>query len=251
MGGKTYEGRFLREISFPLGGIGAGSIGLAGNGRLIDWETFNRPNRQSVNGYTNFAIKAERDGEVRDAIQGNIAVLKSYTCMRLTKGEFYAFEYTAAFNMLMHATENEALEIVRAVRERYDGYKRNPWSEIECGTSYARAMASYSFVIAYSGFTYDLSERYIGFDPVHFGEGYSTFWSVGKAFGKFMFRSGEITLEVLYGEIKLKRLGLPESVKRIIECNISYTFTDGAAEVAFTGRAGDKLIFGIDSQCLY
>ena len=79
MGGKTYEGRFLREISFPLGGIGADSIGLAGNGRLIDREIFNRPNRQSVNGYTNFAIKAERDGEVLDAIQGNIAVLKSYT----------------------------------------------------------------------------------------------------------------------------------------------------------------------------
>ena len=88
MGGKTYEGRFLREISFPLGGIGADSIGLAGNGRLIDREIFNRPNRQSVNGYTNFAIKAERDGEVLDAIQGNIAVLRSYTCMRLTKGEF-------------------------------------------------------------------------------------------------------------------------------------------------------------------
>ena len=88
MGGKTYEGRFLREISFPLGGIGADSIGLAGNGRLIDREIFNRPNRQSVNGYTNFAIKAERDGEVLDAIQGNIAVLKSYTCMRLAKGEF-------------------------------------------------------------------------------------------------------------------------------------------------------------------
>ena len=88
MGGKTYEGRFLREISFPLGGIGAGSIGLAGNGRLIDREIFNRPNRQSVNGYTNFAIKAERDGEVLDAIQGNIAVLKSYTCMRLRKENF-------------------------------------------------------------------------------------------------------------------------------------------------------------------
>ena len=116
MGGKTYEGRFLREISFPLGGIGADSIGLAGNGRLIDREIFNRPNRQSVNGYTNFAIKAERDGEVLDAIQGNIAVLKSYTCMRLTKGEFYAFEYAAAFNMLMHATENEALELQREER---------------------------------------------------------------------------------------------------------------------------------------
>lgn len=70
---REYEGRFLREISFPLGGIGSGSIGLSGNGRLTDREIFNRPNKQSVNGYTNFAIKAERGGAVSDArlLQGD------------------------------------------------------------------------------------------------------------------------------------------------------------------------------------
>ena len=144
--------------------------------------------------------------------------------------------------------EKEALEIVRSVRARYDGYKRNPWSEIECGASYARAMASYSFLLAYSGFTYDLAEGYIGFDPVHFEEGYSTFWSVGEAFGKFTFSNGSITFAVLYGEIELKRLGLPGSVKKITECNIPYTFRDGAVEVAFKGKAGDRLIFRIDSE---
>lgn len=156
------------------------------------------------------------------------------------------FEYAVACNMLMHGMENEALEIVRAVRERYDGYKRNPWSEIECGASYARAMASYSFVIAYSGFTYDLSEGYIGFNPVRFENGYSTFWSVGKAFGKFMFRDGEIILEVLYGKIELKKIGLPESVKKITECNIPYKFADGAAEVAFKGESGSKLVARVE-----
>lgn len=156
------------------------------------------------------------------------------------------FEYAVACNMLMHGMENEALEIVRAVRERYDGYKRNPWAEIECGASYARAMASYSFLLAYSGFTYDLAEGYIGFDPVHFEEGYSTFWSVGEAFGKFMFRDGEIILEVLYGKIELKKIGLPESVKKITECNIPYKFADGAAEVAFKGESGSKLVARVE-----
>ena len=47
--------------------IGTGSIGLAGNGRLVDWEIFNRPSKGSVNGYTHFAIKASRDGVTRDA----------------------------------------------------------------------------------------------------------------------------------------------------------------------------------------
>lgn len=31
-----YTGERTRHISFPLGGIGAGGIGLAGNGHLVD-----------------------------------------------------------------------------------------------------------------------------------------------------------------------------------------------------------------------
>ena len=40
-----YTGERTSEISFPLGGIGTGSIGLAGNGRLVDWEIFNNANK--------------------------------------------------------------------------------------------------------------------------------------------------------------------------------------------------------------
>ena len=63
----VYTGDRLNQISFPLGGIGTGCIGLAGSGRLIDWEIFNRPNKGSINGYSHFAVKAERDGQVLDA----------------------------------------------------------------------------------------------------------------------------------------------------------------------------------------
>ena len=42
-------------------------IGLAGNGRLIDWEIFGHPNKGSDNGHTHFAVKAERDGKLLDA----------------------------------------------------------------------------------------------------------------------------------------------------------------------------------------
>jgi uncharacterized protein (DUF608 family) len=41
---RTFSGRHLSMISFPLGGIGTGSVGLSGRGGLIDWEIFNRPN---------------------------------------------------------------------------------------------------------------------------------------------------------------------------------------------------------------
>ncbi len=56
-----YRGAKLSQISFPLGGVGTGCIGLAGNGRLIDWEIFNRPNKGSFNGFSHFAIKVEKD----------------------------------------------------------------------------------------------------------------------------------------------------------------------------------------------
>ncbi len=62
----TYEADQQAEISFPLGGIGTGSIGLAGTGRLVDWEIRNRPDKGSVHGFTHFAIRAERAGETLD-----------------------------------------------------------------------------------------------------------------------------------------------------------------------------------------
>ncbi|MCR5040928.1 MAG: hypothetical protein K6C36_02370 [Clostridia bacterium] len=63
----TYKKEHLREISFPLGGMGSGCIGLAGNGSLVDWEIFNRPNKGGGNGYSHFALKASRAGRTIDA----------------------------------------------------------------------------------------------------------------------------------------------------------------------------------------
>ena len=42
---RTYTGRHLAMIAFPLGGIGTGSISLGGRGQLRDWEIFNRPDK--------------------------------------------------------------------------------------------------------------------------------------------------------------------------------------------------------------
>src|SRR5580698_6983300 len=42
---RKFRGRQLRMISFPLGGVAAGSLGLGGRGQLVNWEIFNRPNK--------------------------------------------------------------------------------------------------------------------------------------------------------------------------------------------------------------
>ena len=41
--GRTFTKVALREIAFPLGGIGTGTVSLGGYGQLRDWEIFNRP----------------------------------------------------------------------------------------------------------------------------------------------------------------------------------------------------------------
>lgn len=47
---RSYEGRNLRKIKLPLGGIGTGTISLSGRGGLVDWEIMNRP----AKGFTPF-----------------------------------------------------------------------------------------------------------------------------------------------------------------------------------------------------
>jgi DNA-binding CsgD family transcriptional regulator len=63
-----YDDERGREVSLPLGGIGTGSIGLSGGGRLVDWEIFNRPNKGVTNGISHFAVRAERAGAVFAAL---------------------------------------------------------------------------------------------------------------------------------------------------------------------------------------
>ncbi len=70
---KGIDDRFIytnerrKYVSFPLGGIGTGSVSLTGSGRLIDWSIRNRPAIGQFNGYSHFAIKAEQDGRLLDA----------------------------------------------------------------------------------------------------------------------------------------------------------------------------------------
>ncbi|HEX6209806.1 MAG TPA: GH116 family glycosyl hydrolase, partial [Methylomirabilota bacterium] len=64
------------------------------------------------------------------------------------------FEYTAAAGMLYEGMIDDGLQVIRDVRARYDGHRRNPFDEAECGHHYARAMASWAAVLALTGFRY-------------------------------------------------------------------------------------------------
>ncbi|HWD98654.1 MAG TPA: twin-arginine translocation signal domain-containing protein, partial [Bryobacteraceae bacterium] len=48
---RVFEGPHLKMISFPLGGVAAGTIGLGGRGQLRDWEIFNKPDKGGAPAY--------------------------------------------------------------------------------------------------------------------------------------------------------------------------------------------------------
>lgn len=79
-------------------------------------------------------------------------------------------EYQVAAGMLWEGRDDEALvdealEILDAIDRRYDGARRNPWNEVECGDHYARAMASWGAYQAACGFVYDGPAGVIGMAP--------------------------------------------------------------------------------------
>jgi len=113
-------------------------------------------------------------------------------------------EYQVASHLIYEGFTDEGLTLVKAVRERFDGYRRNPWNEIECGNHYARSMASWALLTALSGYKFDLVKGEISFDPVINADDFSCFFSTGKEWGIYRQkrdRDGKLhkETEVLYG----------------------------------------------------
>ncbi|MBO9610791.1 MAG: hypothetical protein J7639_32875 [Paenibacillaceae bacterium] len=125
------------------------------------------------------------------------------------------FEYQAAAHMIQEGLLNEGLSVVKAIRDRYDGEKRNPWNEIECGSNYARSMASYSLLQAYGGFEYDMVAGRIGFHPAHMPENgvFRIVWSLDQAWGVYEQTTEKATITVLAGKLNLHSISVCNKVK--------------------------------------
>ncbi|KJD37315.1 hypothetical protein PW52_02270 [Tamlana sedimentorum] len=118
------------------------------------------------------------------------------------------FEYTAAIGMLYEGQTENGLTNIKNIRDRYDGLKRNPFNEAECGNNYARAMASWGAVIALSGFHYSAVEKSIQFTS----ESGNYFWSNGNQYGTLEIKNKGneklVKFNVLKGEVSLKSIKL-------------------------------------------
>ena len=130
---------------------------------------------------------------------------KPVTVVPFAEETMSGFEYQVAGHMIQEGLVDEGIEIVEAIRDRYDGEKRNPWNEMECGSNYARSMASYSLLLALSGFEFDMTRGEIGFHPKRNSRTHRYFWCLHTAWGTVAINPDNVILSVLYGSLELRR----------------------------------------------
>jgi len=138
------------------------------------------------------------------------------------------FEHQAAAHMLWEGLVEEGLAVERAIHERYDAAKRNPWNEVECGDHYARAMASYGVFLAACGFELHGPRGHLGFDPRLTPENFRAAFVAAEGWGSYSQRIGSVgglaaSLELRHGRLRLATLRIghggraaPTSVQALV-----------------------------------
>ncbi|QTE23685.1 GH116 family glycosyl-hydrolase [Polaribacter cellanae] len=124
------------------------------------------------------------------------------------------FTYQAAGHMIAEGLVDEGMTMIKAIHDRYQPQKRNPYNEIEYGNHYTRAMSSYGAFIAASGFTLNEPNGKIGFSPKINPEAFKSAFITGNSWGTFSQKieknSVEASLEIAYGQLKLQNISLDQ-----------------------------------------
>ena len=98
----------------------------------------------------------------------------------------HGFEYQAACHLILRGFQEQGLEMVRAVRDRYDGLRRNPWNEIECGSNYATVDGQFRTARGIQRLPVAISRPERSGSPPSPGEGneFRCFWSNRNRLGR-------------------------------------------------------------------
>ncbi len=118
---------------------------------------------------------------------------------------FTGIEYQVASHLMMHGCVKEALDIVKTARERYNGKRRNPFDEYECGHWYGRALSSYGLLQGLTGIRYDAVEKTLYIRPVIKGD-FASFISTETGFGLAGLKNKKPFLRVFSGKIDVKKI---------------------------------------------
>ncbi|HYE04502.1 MAG TPA: GH116 family glycosyl-hydrolase [Planctomycetota bacterium] len=211
--------RDLADPDFQLGAgclvdqlVGQFTAHICGLGHLVDPKHLRAVNRSLIR--YNFRGLHDHFNHLRTFALGDerALLMATYPRGRRTKRPFpyynevmTGFEYAAAIEMIYEGQAADGLRCIAAIRERYDGRRRNPFDEAECGHHYARAMASWAAIPALTGFHWDGVTGEMRFAVSK--KAARWFWSNGSAWGTIEQRPRTAaTLTVLHGEVALRRI---------------------------------------------
>ncbi len=183
--------------------------------------------RGHYNTFRIFALNDESGAVICDYPEGSV---KPAIPIPYAQEAMHGFEYAFAGLLMSRGRVEDGLKVVRGVRDRYDGEKRNPWNEIECGSNYARSMASFAFLPILSGMTFDLTRGALGFKPKVKADNFRCVWSAGGTWGNVKLSRAAASLTVLDAPLRLRELSLPlEAVTGVTVDGkaVAFTFADG------------------------
>jgi hypothetical protein len=128
-------------------------------------------------------------------------------------------EYATAGLMAAEGMWDEARQVVRTARSRYDGRQReglssgpggNPFNELECGKFYARAQSSWGLLPISQGQVLEGPKGLLGFKPRWQPQDHRSFFTAPEGWGLFVQQRGEKSqterLEVRWGRLNLREL---------------------------------------------
>jgi hypothetical protein len=121
-------------------------------------------------------------------------------------------EYQVAAGLFAEGLADEALVLTRAVFDRYDARKRNPYNEIECSDHYSRAMMSHAVYLAALGYEYHGPLGRLGFAPKITPERFQAAFTVAEGWGSYSQNrtrhAQESRVELRYGKLRLSTVSL-------------------------------------------
>ena len=116
-----------------------------------------------------------------------------------------------------------ASQCVENVRRRYDGERRNPWDEPECGHHYARAMAAWTPPRGARRVPLLRPRRVPPVQPLRPGARFQCFWSAASGWGTFTLTPRTFRLDVLFGSLEILEVSLPNNRKKTYSDRIRLT----------------------------
>jgi len=250
---KEYWNDEAKEIKYQIGNgssidqlTGQWHADILGLGELFDKEqkrtalasmmkyNFKESMRDVVNTFRVFCLNDEAGSIMCAYPEGTkipaIPITYSTECMT-------GFEYAFAGLLFSEGMIDEGIKVISAVRNRYDGEKRNPWNETECGSNYVRAMSSFAFIPILSGFSFNMAKGEMGFNPKSDTKHFCTLWSLGTAWGNVEMNEKSTRINIHEGELFVQKLSLPytESISNVIVDGVEVDFEFSKGEFVFDG----------------